>query len=63
VNKEEINKVSVNDKKGFSQALLYRLLPSLLVFILALLAFNNGVHLEIKHLKQLVIERIELKLN
>jgi len=48
VNKEEINKVSVNDKKGFSQALLYRLLPSLLVFILALLAFNNGVYLEDK---------------
>ena len=48
MNKEEINKVSVNDKKGFSQALLYRLLPSLLVFILALLAFNNGVYLEDK---------------
>ena len=48
MNKEEINKVSVNDKKGISQALLYRLLPSLLVFILALLAFNNGVYLEDK---------------
>ena len=48
MNKEEINKVIVNDKKGFSQALLYRLLPSLLVFILALLSFNNGVYLEDK---------------
>ena len=48
MNKQEINKVGVNDKKGFSQALFYRLLPSLLVFILALLAFNNGVYLEDK---------------
>ena len=48
MNKEEIEKMSVNDKKGFSQAILYRLLPSLLVFILALLAFNNGVYLEDK---------------
>lgn len=36
------------DRKEIIKTVLYRLLPSLLVFILALLAFNNGVYLEDK---------------
>ena len=37
-----------NDRKEIIKTALYRILPSLLVFILALLAFNNGVYLEDK---------------
>jgi len=40
--------VDFNDRKEIIKTALYRILPSLLVFILALLAFNNGVYLEDK---------------
>ena len=40
--------MDLKDGKGIIKTALYRLLPSLLVFILTLLAFNNGVYLEDK---------------
>ena len=40
--------MNFNDRKEIIKTALYRILPSLLVFILALLAFNNGVYLEDK---------------
>lgn len=40
--------MDLKDRKEIIKTALYRLLPSFLVFILALLAFNNGVYLEDK---------------
>ena len=38
--------MNFKDKNEIIKAILYRLLPTLLVFILALIAFNHGVYLE-----------------
>ena len=38
--------VNLNNKDNFSKAIFYRILPTILVFVLAILAFKNGVYLE-----------------